>query len=647
MDMMDIDSDESSDEARRICHICSGITAQALTSTEGYHHAATRSDLVNMQPYCDLCNVLLHQIFPSSASLFNEYNIGNFRNLRLRTRRLDTLESNVVILTIDTDSEGTLSAESDILEVWTPLGDRAAVLGLPVLNTHLTNTKSTETFKFIQKCLDECSAHDCKSPLRLETSQSAPSRLLDVDNNTVRLIDVGKDCPPYVALSHCWGTNLSKYMTVWANLTQKKAGISWNDLTPTFRDAIEITRRLKLRYIWIDALCIIQDSKEDWANESVKMGDIYHNAFLTVSASHARDGFGGCFNSQSAVGLGETFITITNRDQLGQESSIIFASTISSDPPRVVENSPINDRGWVYQERILSPRIVHFASTQVVWECRKTYRLENLRPMALPTIPSMILRPDTVDNDIMAERWHRGIVEVYCRRAFTRYDDRLVALAGIAQIYQMHIKDRYLAGLWKSHLAYGLSWGHTQRPNHKPQSRRHPSWTWASQDGEMRWYPISHFAADAGFSLLANNLDFDLTARREFSPVKGGYITVQGRVAQVTRIDPLQVTASGVPLTAFGDVDFYLGNIEGKFFADELPELPHISSKLPEVLALALGHVDDFASQIRPATNAFLSEAKVELDKEVDKVVARVAAEKEAEKAVEKPAEKPAGDEKE
>ncbi|WAO95767.1 HET domain-containing protein [Fusarium falciforme] len=133
------------------------------------------------------------------------------------------------------------------------LGDPAAALGLPVLNTHLTNTKSTETFQFIQACLDECSAHDCKSPLRLETSQSAPSRLLDVDN-TVRLIDVGNVCPPYVALSHCWGTNLSKYMTVWANLAQKKTGIDWNALTLTFCDAIETTRRLKLRYIWIDAL---------------------------------------------------------------------------------------------------------------------------------------------------------------------------------------------------------------------------------------------------------------------------------------------------------------------------------------------------------------------------------------------------------
>ncbi|KAL6364440.1 hypothetical protein LRP88_01841 [Fusarium phalaenopsidis] len=589
MDMMDVDSEESSDELRRICHVCSGITAQALTSTGGYRHISSRVDLAKMQPYCDLCNILSHQICPSPTSVFNKYRVGNFRNLRLGTRRSGVRQGNVVTVAIDTDDEGTLSAEIDILEVWTPRGDPAAALGLPVLNTHLTNTKSTETFQFIQACLDECSAHDCKSPLRLETSQSAPSRLLDVDN-TVCLIDVGKVCPPYVALSHCWGTNLSKYMTVWANLAHKKTGIGWNELTPTFRDAIEITRRLKLRYIWIDALCIVQDSKEDWANESVKMGDIYHNAFITVSASHARDGFGGCFNTQSAVGLGETFITITNQDQSGQESSVMLTSTLSSDPPRVVENSPINSRGWVYQERILSPRIIHFASTQVVWECRKTYRLENLRPMVLPTIPCMILRPDTVDSAVMAERWHRGIVETYCRRAFTRYDDQLVALAGIAQIYRLHIKDRYLAGLWESHLAYGLSWGHTEKPNHKPQGRRHPSWTWASQDGEIRWYPISHFAADTGFSLVANNLDYELTARKEFSPVKGGYITVKGRVARVTRIDPLQVTA-------FGEVDFYLGNIGGKFFADELLELPHISSKLPEVLALALGHVDDFASQ--------------------------------------------------
>lgn len=96
MDLMDIDSDESSDELRRICHVCLGITAEALTSTEGYHHVASRSDLVKMQSYCDLCSILLNEIYPSLISAFNQFNIGNFRNLRLSTKRSGERQRNVV-----------------------------------------------------------------------------------------------------------------------------------------------------------------------------------------------------------------------------------------------------------------------------------------------------------------------------------------------------------------------------------------------------------------------------------------------------------------------------------------------------------------------------------------------------------------------
>ncbi|KAH7176377.1 heterokaryon incompatibility protein-domain-containing protein [Dactylonectria macrodidyma] len=590
---IDTDSDESSDD-QRLCQKCSAINGEALMSADGYRHALSRSMLADTVSSCDLCNLLSQFIDPGSISQFNSHSFKNYQNLRLGARPIDPTNphlGNVLTATIDTDTAGTVTNSIRDVEVWTSLGDPAAKYGVPVMNIDLTNTKSPETFRFILSCLDECSKHNCVSPLRLKSSESFPSRLLNLGANSVCLVDVETACPPYIALSHCWGTNLLKCMTKTANLPQMKANIDWHDLTPTFRDAVEITRRLGVRYIWIDALCIVQDSREDWANESIKMGDIYHNAFLTISASHARDGSGGCFNKQSSVGLGETTITITTNDHsTGLKSSIMLSSTFQFHPPRVVEDSPINSRGWVYQERILSPRIVHFTATQLIWECRKAYRLEDLRPLASSTIPSMVLRPEILDTAMLVERWHTDIVSTYCKREFTKYEDRLVALAGIAQVYQLHIRDQYLAGLWTSHLPYGLSWTHRKRHNRQGlEGHRYPSWTWASHNGEITWQPFSTFSPDTGFSILANHLEFELAARKEFSPVKGGFIAVMGRVAQVTQV--------GCQLTSvFDEVDFRMGHIKGKFFADDTARIQEISSRLPDVLALALGHIPQFGS---------------------------------------------------
>lgn len=457
-----------------------------------------------------------------------------------------------------------------------------------MLNTGLTSTKSPLTFQFIKTCLDECSKHDCALPLRPDSAQTIPTRLVDVDGASVRLVETGQICPPYIALSHCWGSNLETYKTTSTNLAQKNTAIYPQDLTPTFLDAIEITRDLGVRYIWIDALCIVQDSKEEWANESVKMGDIYQNAFLTISASHARDGFGGCFNDKSDIGLGETSITITTQNNSGPKSSIILTSSLPSRPPRVVENSPINSRGWVYQERILSPRIIHFTSTQAIWECRKVYQLENLRPLTVPTTPSLIRRKNMLDSAAAVNDWHQEIVKKYCERQFTKYDDRLVALSGIAQIYQNYTKDRYIAGLWASYLAYGLSWGHERRPDsQKSPNRRHPSWSWASHDGYIAWRSLSSFSPDVGFSLVSENLDFYQTSRKEYSAIEGGYITIKGRSTLVTQFGPQETSA-------FSDVALQMGILSGRFWADNPAAMQEISQKLPNIIALALGHIQTF-----------------------------------------------------
>jgi hypothetical protein len=221
-------------------------------------------------------------------------------------------------------------------------------LGVPLRKElELSKTSSPETFDFIKRCLRKCDvAHSCSDvsvrdgkntesghPLnpvsgpfstlpeqfsdsrRLEPSRarlaSKPTRLLDLTafgggSNEVcdiKLWNITGSCPEYLTLSHCWGKGESgipeNIKTKTDTLQEQKARIEVVRLPQTFRDAIEITLRLGFQYLWIDALCIIQDSPEDWAAESRKVGYIYSHAVMNIAASGSSDSHGGCFNLTS------------------------------------------------------------------------------------------------------------------------------------------------------------------------------------------------------------------------------------------------------------------------------------------------------------------------------------------------------------
>jgi hypothetical protein len=149
----------------------------------------------------------------------------------------------------------------------------------------------------VQSCIVNPKHTACKSPSK--SPISAPKRLLDVGRvaSPIRLIDTQGRAFQYTALSHCWGSAplLTTTKSNWAKLA---ANISFNALPPLFKDAVIITRQLGLRYIWIDSLCIIQDSRRDWETESIKMGSIYQNSYITISATNSGDGSGRCLTER-------------------------------------------------------------------------------------------------------------------------------------------------------------------------------------------------------------------------------------------------------------------------------------------------------------------------------------------------------------
>ena len=244
-------------------------------------------------------------------------------------------------------------------------------------------------------------------------AKKLPTRLIDVSpsnqQDDARLILSSKgEKGHYLALSHCWGPSVSgqRLTTTEATLNSRLRSIPLSTMPANFRDAAIITRKLGFRYLWIDSLCIIQDSRKDWEIESGNMGNIYTNAVLTLAAAAAKDSDGG----MSGLGSeGEEWRTMLNnstedvqrprittkqqkarfRDRSRSDATHVKChfklndygkSSVTLEPvvrfPEVEEGwtqcvteGPLADRGWCLQERLLSHRMLYYGQRQIYWQC--------------------------------------------------------------------------------------------------------------------------------------------------------------------------------------------------------------------------------------------------------------------------------------
>jgi hypothetical protein len=206
-----------------------------------------------------------------------------------------------------------------------------------------------------------------------------PSRLIDVGDKSssdpflLITADASKRLvgAKYLTLSHCWGGIKIKKLEK-ANLEDMKNAIVMSSLPQTFQDAIRVTRELGQQYLWIDTLCIIQDSDEDWFQESSRMGDIYSNSYCTISATGAEDGSMGLFLDHKPPPVAKSSVDTgaPNHDTKMWE--------------REVDSAPLNQRAWVFQERFLSHRNLMFSRNCLFWECDSNRASETF-PDSLPS----------------------------------------------------------------------------------------------------------------------------------------------------------------------------------------------------------------------------------------------------------------------
>jgi hypothetical protein len=198
-----------------------------------------------------------------------------------------------------------------------------------------------------------------------------PTRVIDVgpsnDSQDPFLYTSDGEQGSWIALSHCWGKALPLRTTT---ATEKIRRRKITHLPPTFQDAVTITRFFGIRYLWIDALCIIQDSQQDWATESSKMGHIYEDAFLTLQAD-AIDGTVSLLGRRNTtdVWLNVPF-TMHSQDLKGH---LYLGSEATK-----VSRSFVNSRAWTLQEFILSPRTLALNASGFIWSCRSEFALERM-----------------------------------------------------------------------------------------------------------------------------------------------------------------------------------------------------------------------------------------------------------------------------
>ncbi|TVY41898.1 hypothetical protein LSUB1_G002548 [Lachnellula subtilissima] len=179
----------------------------------------------------------------------------------------------------------------------------------------------------------------------------------------------------YLALSHCWGKERIFTLTD-DNVSELKVAIPFDKLPTNFKDAIKITANLGYEYIWIDSLCILQGNKYDWAKESAQMGRIYANAVCTISATASDSAGGGCFFDRDQLN-GDCIVGTQRFSTLMVKSPITSHKGLDDLFQEKVENAPVTRRGWIFQERALSKRVLHFSNGLILFECNTLLATEH------------------------------------------------------------------------------------------------------------------------------------------------------------------------------------------------------------------------------------------------------------------------------
>jgi len=292
--------------------------------------------------------------------------------------------------------------------------------------------------------LEVCTKRHVKCTTARAQRTNIPTRLLEIDAPSpgqIRLVDSSHPVQ-YATLSHCWGSSRPLTLTT-GSRDQLYAGVEFCSLPLSFQDAVTVARKLCITFIWIDCLCIYQDSEGDWRRKAASMSDVYRGSLLNIAATAAANSHDGFFQQRDPGKL-QPLYAQASFDGLPPACYRVFISPCWEFTSRLAAE-PLLRRGWVVQERILAPSVLHYAKEQIWWECHELVANETY-PDGLPPEEASLLReergaaellqtPRKADPDEWLHGWE-ALCEMYSQTALTKSSDKLIAISGMAKRMQ-------------------------------------------------------------------------------------------------------------------------------------------------------------------------------------------------------------------
>ncbi len=377
-----------------------------------------------------------------------------------------------------------------------------------------------------------------------------PTRVLEIIHFSARLslrlrqtADIAVE--PFVALSYCWG-GTQQVSTTNENCLRHMTAINLNDLPQTLRDAVTVTHRCNIKFLWVDVLCIIQDDEADKAWEIANMALVYANATIVLSASRARSADEGFLGPRIPMGTDkpqETFeLPIYNTS--GNLGNVILVPKVRK------PNEPIDERAWTLQERILATRCLEFGTLQTRWVClgcdskspppvdgwvSKSQQDDDTYGEALSAFHRLGTSfHGSVTSPTRVRKLWRSIVNMQSHRVTALEQDRLPSLAGIAERFSAVLDDDYVCGFWKCGLRSEILW----RPSHNgsitiiPTSYIAPSWSWAAMNSPVSTYEVMEQNLDPIFQVKRFEIKLG-DKRSPFGALRSGWLAIEGCVQSV------------------------------------------------------------------------------------------------------------------
>jgi len=517
-----------------LCNDCRvGIETSTLLKTplrgfEAFRNSTSRASiLISSSNGCHLCTLLLEKIGTEEQNPLN-IKIHVSRSLGL-SMRIETTSNSGIGLRELTITPITPDSESGLESTIKGPTNRPKFFDFPRAKYYLypqnhlfhpaqlaKSTSSNASFDLAKEWLRQCMGRHkrCQEVARSPPDFHLPSRLIDVgvqseDPIIVKTTHLGPNIPRYLALSHCWGSaHIARLLL--KNVESMSKGVRMSALPKTFYDAVIITRRLgsvpnllyvldyeqiqiykySYRYLWIDSLCIIQDSKEDWLKESAVMGEVYSNAECTIGALTSTNSQGGCFVNRNPLSYRPCKI------EVGGQVMFIEGTSPGGVDLRDAKLQPLHlhTRAWVVQERLLSPRTLYYGSMGLAWECAECSATESIPEGEISRFspkasfftirrrePGAIKEPESLNAAY--QEW-LAVQISYTRCSLTKFEDKLIAISGAIKQIENLTGWTNIYGLWKEHFLKELLW-FVEEPTTRPDTSPAPSWSWASVIGRV------------------------------------------------------------------------------------------------------------------------------------------------------------------